>query len=328
MILAAVTINAAFNSGIIDTAVNGAVNYADAQKKEQITFDDLDKDIQDIVKQIEDYNIGGNNPGTNPIPTPIPLPPVGEEPPEEGWTVEEAKGLVERDGLKAHLGEKVDYNPIGGGTWRIFYYDDEDQGNGKGYFGDDVGTVYLKRDYEWIGSNTIEKTKCTPSDNGELMNRMNPIWYRKTNGERKNGSHFIVARLCDPVNWSDYRVAGVAKYAIGAPSIEMFAKSYNEYGVSSEPIRIFYENIGYNFSCPDYYEAGSGNVLRRLDIGPHGLYDIGGKIPLASPHWEFLEAVVVLSDAYKVSIQYASNSEFKRYLPNSCITITYIQKQA
>ena len=62
MILAAVTINAAFNSGIIDTAVNGAVNYADAQKKEQITFDDLDKNIQDIVKQIEDYNIGGNNP--------------------------------------------------------------------------------------------------------------------------------------------------------------------------------------------------------------------------------------------------------------------------
>ncbi|MCI9275651.1 MAG: hypothetical protein HFJ24_06875 [Clostridia bacterium] len=62
VILAAVTINAAFNSGIIDTAVNGAVNYADAQKKEQITFDDLDKNIQDIVKQIEDYNIGGNNP--------------------------------------------------------------------------------------------------------------------------------------------------------------------------------------------------------------------------------------------------------------------------
>ena len=62
VILAAVTINAAFNSGIIDTAVNGAVNYADAQKKEQITFDDLDKNIQDIVKQIEDYNIDGNNP--------------------------------------------------------------------------------------------------------------------------------------------------------------------------------------------------------------------------------------------------------------------------
>ena len=65
VILAAVTINAAFNSGIIDTAVNGAVNYADAQKKEQITFEDLDKNIQDIVNKIEDYNIGGNNPEPN-----------------------------------------------------------------------------------------------------------------------------------------------------------------------------------------------------------------------------------------------------------------------
>ncbi|MCI8548710.1 MAG: hypothetical protein HFJ38_07505 [Bacilli bacterium] len=72
VILAAVTINAAFNSGIIDTAVNGAVNYADAQKKEQITFDDLDKNIQDIVKQIEDYNIGGNNPMPPTIEDPTP----------------------------------------------------------------------------------------------------------------------------------------------------------------------------------------------------------------------------------------------------------------
>ncbi|MCI8392375.1 MAG: hypothetical protein HFJ24_03870 [Clostridia bacterium] len=60
VILAAVTINAAFNSGIIETAVNGAVNYADAQNKEQVTFDDLDKNIQDIVKKIEEYNIGGS----------------------------------------------------------------------------------------------------------------------------------------------------------------------------------------------------------------------------------------------------------------------------
>ncbi|MCI8393566.1 MAG: hypothetical protein HFJ23_07445, partial [Clostridia bacterium] len=85
VILAAVTINAAFNSGIIDTAVNGAVNYADAQKKEQITFDDLDKNIQDIVNKIEDYNIGGNNPGTNPTPVP--------DTPTQDGSYDEAKGV-------------------------------------------------------------------------------------------------------------------------------------------------------------------------------------------------------------------------------------------
>ncbi|MCI9275878.1 MAG: hypothetical protein HFJ24_08225, partial [Clostridia bacterium] len=61
----------------IDTAVNGAVNYADAQKKEQVTFEDLDKNIQDIVNKIESYDIGGSNPEpsetTNP-PTAEPTP--------------------------------------------------------------------------------------------------------------------------------------------------------------------------------------------------------------------------------------------------------------
>ncbi len=54
------TINAAFNSGIIETAVNGAVNYADAQEQEKVTFDELDGNLQDIVKRLETYNIGGN----------------------------------------------------------------------------------------------------------------------------------------------------------------------------------------------------------------------------------------------------------------------------
>ena len=83
------TINAAFNSGIIDTAVNGAVNYADAQKKEQITFDDLDKNIQDIVNKIESYDIGGNNPTPD---TPVP--------PQDGsWNGEVNSPKVEGTGL-------------------------------------------------------------------------------------------------------------------------------------------------------------------------------------------------------------------------------------
>ena len=60
VILAAVTINAAFNTGIIETAVNGAVNYAEAQEQEKVTFDELDGNLQDIVKRLESYNIGGN----------------------------------------------------------------------------------------------------------------------------------------------------------------------------------------------------------------------------------------------------------------------------
>jgi len=56
ILLAAISINALFKAKIIDTAVNGAVNYADAQNKEQITFEELDRDIQDIVNKIKDYD--------------------------------------------------------------------------------------------------------------------------------------------------------------------------------------------------------------------------------------------------------------------------------
>ncbi|MCI8393694.1 MAG: hypothetical protein HFJ24_02390 [Clostridia bacterium] len=69
IILTAVTINAAFNNGIIDTAVNGAVNYADAQNKEKISFEDLDKDIQDIVNKIENYGGSGEDSPSNHVPT-------------------------------------------------------------------------------------------------------------------------------------------------------------------------------------------------------------------------------------------------------------------
>lgn len=54
------------NSGIINTAVNGTINYATAQRQEQITFDELDSNLQDIVKRIELYNIGGSDSDTEP----------------------------------------------------------------------------------------------------------------------------------------------------------------------------------------------------------------------------------------------------------------------
>ncbi len=69
VILAAVTINAAFNSRIIDTEVNGVVNYADDQNKEKVKFEDLDRDIQDIVNKLEDYSGSGEDSPSNYEPT-------------------------------------------------------------------------------------------------------------------------------------------------------------------------------------------------------------------------------------------------------------------
>ncbi len=56
VILAAVTINAVFNSGIINTAVNGTVDYAEAQNEEKVEFNELDQNIQDRVKKVSTSN--------------------------------------------------------------------------------------------------------------------------------------------------------------------------------------------------------------------------------------------------------------------------------
>ncbi|MCI8393685.1 MAG: hypothetical protein HFJ24_06750 [Clostridia bacterium] len=204
---------------------------------------------------------------------------MGEEPPEEGWTVEEAKGLVERDGLKAHLGEKVDYNPIGGGTWRIFYYDDEDQGNGKGYFGDDVGTVYLKRDYDSELKTQLDNyTSYNPTDNGAMMKQMNPKWRDSSYSNIDNINEHCVAWLCDATQWTLYKVDGVAKYAIGTPSVEMYMKSFNIYkeddtalinGIQSSNGYVVGANGGYMNN--GYYTKDNA-----IEAGPNNIYMTAG----------------------------------------------------
>ena len=52
-----------------------------------------------------------------------------------------AKVIVNASNIASYQGTQVDYNPTGGGTWRIFYYDET------GKYGDGAGTLYIKRDY-------------------------------------------------------------------------------------------------------------------------------------------------------------------------------------
>ena len=66
MILAAVTINAAFNSGIIDIAVNGVEKYTIAQKKEMDEFNSIKNYLGDNLNRI--YGEGGGSEGENPPP--------------------------------------------------------------------------------------------------------------------------------------------------------------------------------------------------------------------------------------------------------------------
>lgn len=223
----------------------------------------------------------GNTSTPTPIPTPTPvptLPPSGTTPPEEGWTVEEAKGIVKRDGLKVHLGEKVDYNSAGGGTWRIFYYDNEDQGNGKGYFGDDVGTVYLKRDSVKEETLLDIYDSYMPTDDGAMMKQMNPKWRDSSYSTIDKPNEHCVSWLCDPEKWTQYKVEGVANYAIGSPSVEMYMKSYNIYKDDDKALvnRIGGAN-GYSIGANGSFNHGSGGGGGytgdyNIKIGPNNLF--------------------------------------------------------
>ena len=66
IILAAVTINAAFNSGIINTAINGAEKYTIAQKKEMDEFSSLENYLGNNLNRI--YGEGGDTEEENPPP--------------------------------------------------------------------------------------------------------------------------------------------------------------------------------------------------------------------------------------------------------------------
>jgi len=200
VILSAVTIYAVVELNIVGVATKGTEDYTAAQIDDLKEIDAMAKFLESAVSNI--VSGGGETPPPTP---PVELPEAGTAVPTEGWSVEVAKGLVARDGLKAHLGEIVDYNPPAGGTWRIFYYDNEDQGNGKGYFGDPVGTVYLRRDYD---ENTMVdlsgKASYLPLDNGARFYQHNPLWAQTDDGEVNLEKERVCSFLTDDSNWREY----------------------------------------------------------------------------------------------------------------------------
>ena len=105
LILAGVSIGLIFNSETLFEKANSAASKYNASKEKELDF------LQKTDEYLERYNgiYGGEsseeipNPTETTTPTPEPtpvLPAVGAEVPATGWTIEEAKGLVKRDGLQ------------------------------------------------------------------------------------------------------------------------------------------------------------------------------------------------------------------------------------
>ena len=189
---------------------------------------------------------------------------------EVGMTIAEAKAAVQRDGLQAHIGDLVEYNPTAGGKWRIFYYDEA------GDFGT-AGKLYLKRDFVSNDTKLSSYINYTPTSLGlAIMKAMNPKWRDSSYSSIDLENEHCVAWLCDPTNWTSYKTTE-ADYAIGSPSVEMYMKAYNVWKDNNKDSTTLickienangysvgangtYDNSGY-YTNNNTIEAGSNNIF-------------------------------------------------------------------
>ena len=222
---------------------------------------------------------------------------------EVGMTIAEAKAAVQRDGLQAHIGDLVEYNPTAGGKWRIFYYDEA------GEFGT-AGKLYLKRDFVSNDTKLSSYKSYTPSTQGlEIMKAMNPKWRdyptAGANTIDKENEH-CVAWLCDPTNWINYKTTE-ADYAIGSPSVEMYMKAYNVWKTGNKDATNLVCKVestsGYSVGANNAY-ANSGRYTNdnTIEAGPNSIFMTAG-----SNYWWL--ASPSSSGNYFVLIVYGGNAD-------------------
>ncbi len=171
----------------------------------------------------------------------------------DGIRMEDLKNIVTASTWKDYIGEKVIYKPKSGGTWRVYYYDEDN------YFGDGKGTIYLQTDrrVDYSGSSAYDE-----ADGGKLARQLNPIWGKSQYSTiDKNGERYA-ASLCNSSKWKDYTTDEV-KYAIGATTAEMFVKSYNAF-CGSEVLKCGSVNeFGYWFESSTY-TVEQGDPIGRM----------------------------------------------------------------
>ena len=134
----------------------------------------------------------------------------------------------------ANYGDRVDYVSKGDSSliWRIFY--------------DDSNYVYLissKSD----GTNTVDSCQLdqypgssktyTGSENitDAFLQSLNSQWYEELgNTPNTNSNAKAIAYLMDQDVWDEYKdEAGNATYAIGSPTLELYANSYNKTSIAN-----------------------------------------------------------------------------------------------
>ena len=270
IILAGISINILLGeNGIIDKTKQGAENYQKAAEEEQ-------KILDQVNVSIDSNNTGNiNNTGNKKV--------IIKE------TMQEVE--VTSSNIASLIGKEVVYNPTGDqdslgnarGHWRIFYLDTTNK------YGDGINTVYLKRDIEEgfsIFEQTYKNYTSNITDEDEMekitnyLKKMNPEWGKKDGIISSEGERFC-AYLCNQDEWNTRFLDGnLAKYVIGASSVEMYMDAYNQWGAYSEgkgPQSYKFDDgsCGYSVGVNDVYSNGSQAGYQKnksIESGPNNIF--------------------------------------------------------
>lgn len=175
-----------------------------------------------------------------------------------------------------NYGKKVNFKSKGAGldtlVWRLFYQDDrnaylisetadEDYPVRSLYF-------YTCSDSTYIKTDIVEKYN-SGADVSAYGRALMPKASSLFTSDNTNENIIATAYLCDPEVWDEYTdAAGKASYAMGSPTIELFAISYNASGLGNT-INLTIGEYGYEndaglgwFVSSDKY-AGIYNLRRK-----------------------------------------------------------------
>ena len=176
---------------------------------------------------------------------------------------------------KKYYGAKVTNYTAGGATWRIFYVDTEDGADGNGKYGDGKNTVYLIAEYDnrtqALGTKNADNTYTANAYQSSTtkIREMNPTWkeYRQSVAESSwSENEKSAAYLCDTSKWTTYCDSTKANYAIGSPSLEMYADSYNKTHNSNSLV----------YTCTPTTGTASTNSGNGYFVGADGTYSNSG----------------------------------------------------
>lgn len=133
------------------------------------------------------------------------------------------------------------YTPSAGGNWRLFYADSENVY----LISDSIGSKIVKNEYEAA----LEAGEI--SDIGKALNQAytnRSSWTLKSDGTNINSNIKAVSWLTRESNWSSYKMQGIANWAIGGPTLELWTKVYNTVFENNNPISPTIEEnaVGYS----------------------------------------------------------------------------------